>query len=371
MKNYKSLSTIVRAFVVLVCIGTGLTISSCGNKDEDSTSCEVIVDVDQTIVVEIDTTRLIPLETTSQSLLYNVRGLNIVEGNFYVSSVDMLKAFDHNGRFIREISGKGQGPEEYLVLKQVAASGDTILIFDNMTPKIMRFDMDGTFISSIRIPNESAEHGRKPNFIVFGDYGDYRLTRNGWTDHTSESNPMFSIYSSGWDYIGDLPGREMRNGEYIPDMFTVDCDRKIVYYWEVFNDTVFVLNSEGIYPRFILNYGSHRVPSDIMELNSTYERLSAIAKRGETECVTNARSFQVYEKYLFFTISSFANKVYLCVLDTESLDTKVFDLSSVNRRYSLNPIIALNEDILYINLTDNIDIEANPLIYPLAVQSLI
>lgn len=107
-----------------------------------------------------------------------------------------------------------------------------------------------------------------------------------------------------------------------------------------------------------------------MELNSSYDRINAIVKGGKTECVTNARSFQVYGKYLFFTISSFANKVYLCVLDTKSLSAKVIGLSSVNERYSLNPIIALDNDMLYVNMTDNADVEANPLLYPLSVQSL-
>ena len=364
------MSTLIKAIVVALSVGAIVYLSSCGSHDDDKALGEVVVDVDQAVEVEIDTTRLIPLEANSRSLLYNVRGLNIVDGNFYVASVDMIKAFDRNGKFISEISGKGQGPEEYLGLKQVAASGDTILIFDNMTPKIMSFGTDGTFLSSLSIPKGEIEHGRKPNFIAFGDYGDYRITRNGWTDNTSESNPMFSVYSSDWDYVGDLPGREMRNGEYFPDMFAVDPDRQIVYYWEMFNDTVFVLNSEGVYPKFYLNYGSRRVPSDIMELNSSYDRINAIVKGGKTECVTNARSFQVYGKYLFFTISSFANKVYLCVLDTKSLSAKVIGLSSVNERYSLNPIIALDNDMLYVNMTDNADVEANPLLYPLSVQSL-
>ena len=28
--------------------------------------------------------------------------------------------------------------------------------------------------------------------------------------------PVFSVYSSDWDYVGSSPGREMRNGEYSP-----------------------------------------------------------------------------------------------------------------------------------------------------------
>lgn len=368
----ESLSSLSKAFFYLLYTGIFVNLSSCGNGSVHTDSNEVVVDVDQRIEIEIDTTRLIPLETNSLSLLYNVKGLEIVDDNFYVSSVDMLKVFDGSGNFIREISGKGQGPEEYLELKQVATSGDTILIFDNMSPKIMKFAADGTFISSMRIPKESALRGRKPNFVVFGDYGDYRLVRNGWTDHTSESNPMFSVYSSDWDYVGDLSEREMRNGEYFTDMFAVDSERKIVYYWEVTNDTVFVLNSEGIYPKFVLDFGSHKVPSDVMEMNSTYERLIALSKRGKiNEYVSNPRSFQIYGKYLFFTVSSFGEEVYLCVLDTESLDAKVIDLLSADGRYTLNPIIALDNDTLYLNLTDNKDIEANPLLYPIAVQSII
>ena len=187
------MSTLIKAIVVALSVGAIVNLSSCGSHEDDKALGEVVVDVDQAVEVEIDTTRLIPLEANSRSLLYNVRGLNIVDGNFYVASVDMIKAFDRNGKFISEISGKGQGPEEYLGLKQVAASGDTILIFDNMTPKIMSFGTDGTFLSSLSIPKGEIEHGRKPNFIAFGDYGDYRITRNGWTDNTSESNPMFSV----------------------------------------------------------------------------------------------------------------------------------------------------------------------------------
>ena len=51
------------------------------------------------------------------------------------------------------------------------------------------------------------------------------------------------------------PAEKCVNGEYFPICLASILIGRL-FITEMFNDTVFVLNSEGVYPKFYLNYGS-------------------------------------------------------------------------------------------------------------------
>jgi hypothetical protein len=72
-------------------------------------------------------------------------GGEIVVGN---GGTRELRFYDSNGRFLRAVGGKGGGPGEFEGLGQVAAVGDSILVWDWNLSRISVFDREGTFVRS-------------------------------------------------------------------------------------------------------------------------------------------------------------------------------------------------------------------------------
>ncbi len=75
-------------------------------------------------------------------------------GSLYV--VDMLscdiKKFDRTGKFVKVIGRKGQGPGEFQMPYLIAAGRDSFLVFDVLSYRLNRLDLDGNFIRGQLVP---------------------------------------------------------------------------------------------------------------------------------------------------------------------------------------------------------------------------
>ena len=64
-----------------------------------------------------------------------------------------VKVFDKDGRFLRKLGNKGQGPGEYQYPGFLMISPEeNILIFDVQTSQLSEYSPDGEFVGSIRVP---------------------------------------------------------------------------------------------------------------------------------------------------------------------------------------------------------------------------
>jgi hypothetical protein len=98
-------------------------------------------------------------KTKDEKIFSSVSHLNIdTLGNIYI--VDMrdaqVKEFDKDGKFIKTIGRKGQGPGEFNMPDMVLfnETGRTFYVFDLLTRRFSLFDLDGHFIRSIPVQAE-------------------------------------------------------------------------------------------------------------------------------------------------------------------------------------------------------------------------
>lgn len=98
-----------------------------------------------------DSADIIPLETTSECLISEIQKFEYRNQLMYVSDAggQTIYVFDENGKYLRSIGQRGNGPGEYSKLSDFIFVGDSILIKDEFRDKILAYDDMGNYLSSI------------------------------------------------------------------------------------------------------------------------------------------------------------------------------------------------------------------------------
>lgn len=104
------------------------------------------VDVDSVgLSMLADSVSYLDLETTDGSLIGRIGDVKVTPQGIIVldSKQDIALLFDRNGRFMRQIGNRGQGPEEYLHLVSIDADDSTIYLNDVMN--VIKYDYEGHY----------------------------------------------------------------------------------------------------------------------------------------------------------------------------------------------------------------------------------
>jgi len=160
-----------KVYLVLIIILLVVMAGCGGNKQ--STDDYIVVDVTKSyphkelILQDFMDVEYIPLETTDDFLTQgNVLaiGKEVIIAKNQVNDGDIF-IFDRNGKGLRKINRKGQGPEEYISILGIALDEDIneMFINDHMAKKIFVYDLDGNFKRSFR-HKEGASYYRIYNY---------------------------------------------------------------------------------------------------------------------------------------------------------------------------------------------------------------
>ena len=103
---------------------------------------------------------VIPLETTDSCLFDDVALLEESEDYFFIYSekTSQLYRFAKDGKNMKTISGKGQGPQEYLSIKRMMLDNESkeLYIMDYLGRKMKIFSFDGEYLRSLPLPEDFA-----------------------------------------------------------------------------------------------------------------------------------------------------------------------------------------------------------------------
>jgi hypothetical protein len=69
--------------------------------------------------------------------------LRLSDGRIVIANDYQLRFYDANGRHLRTVGGRGDGPGEFRTLEITLGRGDTILAWDNLRFRLTRFDSQG------------------------------------------------------------------------------------------------------------------------------------------------------------------------------------------------------------------------------------
>lgn len=100
---------------------------------------------------------IIKLETSPSSLIGNVNRIEMNDSLIFVLEFEKLYIFTREGKFVSQISRKGEGPEEYIVLSSfyVDNKKQQVTIIDNYKNILINYDFRGKYLSTVSVPAKS------------------------------------------------------------------------------------------------------------------------------------------------------------------------------------------------------------------------
>lgn len=217
----------------IFCVIVFLLLLSCNHKsreDEASVVKVSLIEKEVSILDVFDRLEVIPLETTDSNLLIWPDKVLIENGKIGIFDAKhpTLFVFDENGKFLRKIGRKGNGPGEYREVYDVIIEPESGN-FQMISPfgSIFSYTPDGDFIERIRLPERA-------NYQAFENLGDCYLTWSSPMEGeraisiiSKKTKQLVSELYEGNQNLGSLYPRKFY--EYKNEMFFFDCFHREVY----------------------------------------------------------------------------------------------------------------------------------------------
>jgi len=200
----------------------------------------------------------IPLQTTDSSLLATIDKAIFYKDRYYLldRTYSSLKVFNTDGSFVGSIGKLGQGPGEFTTLKDFILSPPTkrLLLLCNDKRSLLEFDLNGKYIRSIR--NDLAAS----SFDTLGNHYFYFINQN-----ESPLSKQFDLL------VVDTGGKVERRLFNFSNLFHVEVgfsgfltkNEEGLLFSCPFADTVFQINNDKIYPKYIYSFGENAMPDSI------------------------------------------------------------------------------------------------------------
>lgn len=204
--------------------------------------------------------KIVPLETKTECLVAKVSQgmIQMVDHNLFIPCSEGLLQFTDDGKFVRSVVKRGQGPGEYSIIRFIATNDrlKQIYIMDN--GRVLTYTVDGDYAGESKIPfcwqftllGDSTyvgyfynNTGQKKDRLVL-------VNRQGEILKAFPQYDQFTI-ANGLNYY--LWGRYDR---YVYSFKGEACCK------EYYNDTVFTVTSEQLQPRYILDLGKYKIPKE-------------------------------------------------------------------------------------------------------------
>ena len=235
-----------------------------------------------------DSIRYIPL--SNDLLLRDVKTLKVDRhGAFYItdSKGDGVFKFDKEGRFVRQISSRGQGVEEYFRISDIDLYQDTVYL-NTGGNTLLYFDLEGKYLQRKTLKSNT-EFSAVSGDTIYSSTGRSFTTLIGDKENTL-------TFNSPDCYLGASHRTHFtRNGSQI--------------YWEdQFTDTLYTLKNGTLSPYLHVDFKELALPKDIKINDDIF-----MNPKVDRYC-TDAQEFRISDDYITFMFG-LAKSVRTCIYD--------------------------------------------------------
>lgn len=240
---------------------------SCTDKQDvynDKNEQHFVVDISKEsdpellrqVMVNMDA-RLVSLETRDSILFKSSASDLFVTGDFLFvvdKSQKIILHYDLNGKFINKINRSGQGPKEYLYIRDVFISENRIYIRNN--EMIQVYDFDGSYLKTIRSPKGGGDQFYVDRNEVITQIRSYL------SDH------QLMVYDKG----GQLLSEYFSTPEVLLDFYLVQSNFRTIghyndgiYLSKYFDTNIYQLKDGDISILATFDFGNMNMPKSLFE----------------------------------------------------------------------------------------------------------
>ena len=196
----------------------------------------------------------LPLETKESSLLdFNIKKIICKNNYIYIKDVKSsgpeIHLFNKEGKFIRDVGKKGEGPEEYISCFMISINDNGwISLTDRGSSSIITYDSDGNFISKIPIKTSLYD-------VVY--LNDSLLLHKGHYNYDGDKFYVINMYK-GEIVNSFYPNKFRMYQPYLGENLTACNGRVIVA--EYTNNEIWEVTKDGYKVRYIINVNDKMPP---------------------------------------------------------------------------------------------------------------
>jgi hypothetical protein len=195
-----------------------------------------------------DSVKYIKLETNAKCLVGRINKI-IIHNNFiYVGSFHNIFKFDMNGKFICQIGTKGQGPREYVQLRDFVVKNDSLFILTRN--KVLTFNINGSFLTEVSFNTDGLSLNKTNScFITDND-------QTGTIDFFDKKGNMVKSEKVKSNLDKKFPVMVMYRHQ---NLFFQNRDNFCVNTFH--NDTIYQIDKSNIFsPYLLINLGKYKLP---------------------------------------------------------------------------------------------------------------
>lgn len=348
-----------------------LLLYSC-NKNREETDMQIIpIDISEAKPHIIDESKLIALETNDSSLIYEIGSLVEINDKWYIHSRDLIRIFDaKSGKYLGDLTKKGNGPGEYNSIRQFWNDGDTIRILDTDKKVVMDYLPSKGYIgNSHDFKDIYGKYDTNPTFLTPSTDGTGYYIINTWFGGSKESNPQFSFINLSNNEVKDIVGREMTDGFFFPDRMLTDHNKDRVLFWEQLRDTLFTLDREGVHALYVFDFGKERFPKEYQSYPDFIDRIMKFTEKNNDDLyVSLLKYFQVNGNDIYFSLAGTDESQYLARLNEKKLDVSLIKLVDKDNNYKQQAFFKVIGGKVLVSMIVKGESEKNPMVYLMSTE---
>ncbi|UJP66648.1 6-bladed beta-propeller [Mongoliitalea daihaiensis] len=292
-----------------------------------------------------EVSRLVFLESKEDVVIGSYDKIIINDSLLYILDKTITHAvycFDLQGKFNFKISSLGEGPSEYIELRDITIDGSLLEVLDFGGGKILHYDKyNGNLKASLKLD-------RKTNYRSFEKLNGVYTVAHGnncgllgdcfnlsfYDERLSKKASFFPIH--------DILKKSDYRGE---NHFFRNLDE--VYFKEVLNDTIYEINFNSGNPSaaFAIDFGQFTMPNKFKYSRNNSGFLSILEYSQKNNVTWGVYDFYKAGEIVFFRFT--LNSLRSVFVDTERMKGLTFDGYTTNNPFLIgDPIGAYKDDFI-------------------------
>jgi hypothetical protein len=260
----------------------------------------------------------IPLETDSSNQVKQFIRIETDNNSFFISDLHKISKYASDGKYITNIGKRGRGPNEYnfVIDFSIDTLKDEIYILNGnrINCKINIYSFDGEFIKSFSSPKYTSHLNCVNNMLLC-----YLSNVDGIIETSyiliNNNGEIEKIFPNKYPY------KEVNVPRGFQSEFLFYSFNNQLYTKEIYSDTIFIFDSIGFSPAYILDFGIKPLSPELREHISNFEEFIQVSTQTLiVRSLLETNDF-IYAEFtynkLWYSFIRFKNRVKYFLLNTE------------------------------------------------------